>query len=75
MDTSGSFGRALMDLGATHSILCKDEAEGSDVAPDSSRVHPVAHAPGSTLLWQILESKGSTNVEKVTTDSLQVYLT
>lgn len=73
MDTSGTFGRALMDLGTTHSILLKDEAEEIPVVADNSRVHPVAHAPGSTLLWRILESKGSTNVDIVSSDSLQVF--
>ena len=72
MDTSGTFGRALMDLGTTHSILLKDEAEESRNAAGNRRVHPVAHAPGSKLLWQILETEGSCNIDNVTSDNLQV---
>lgn len=72
MDTSGAFGRALMDLGTIHSHLLKDGSEESRVAADNSRVHPVAHAPESKLLWQILETKGSSDIDKVTSDSLQV---
>lgn len=72
MDASGSFGRALIDLGSTHSLLLQDEAEQAGVTSDSSRVHPVAHAPGGTLLWHILESKGSSELENVTSGSLQV---
>ncbi|KAJ7365528.1 hypothetical protein OS493_005640 [Desmophyllum pertusum] len=71
MDTSGTFGRALMDLGTTHSILLKDEAEESRDAAGNRRVHPVAHAPGSKLLWQILETEGSCNIDEVTSDNLQ----
>jgi len=71
MDTSGAFGRALMDLGTIHSHLLKDGSEESRVAADNSRVHPVAHAPESKLLWQILETKGSSDIDKVTSDSLQ----
>ena len=72
MDASGSFGRALIDLGSTHSVLLQDEAVLAGVTSDSSRVHPVAHAPGGTLLWHILESKGSSELENVTSGSLQV---
>ena len=72
MDASGSFGRALIDLGSTHSVLLQDEAVQAGVTSDSSRVHPVAHAPGGTLLWHILESKGSSELENVTSGSLQV---
>ena len=72
MDASGTFGRALIDLGTVHSILLKDEPEGSCVAADDSRVHPVAHAPGGTLLWQILECKGSSDIKDVSSNSLQV---
>ncbi|XP_073248939.1 uncharacterized protein [Porites lutea] len=71
MDASGSFGRALIDLGSTHSVLLQDEAVQAGVTSDSSRVHPVAHAPGGTLLWHILESKGSSELENVTSGSLQ----
>lgn len=72
MDTSGTFGRALMDLGTTNSFFLQGGAEEPCVTAENSRVHPVAHAPGSKLLWQILETKGSSNVDKVTSDSLQV---
>ena len=72
MDTSGTFGRAIMDLGTTHSILLKEDAEESRDTANNRRVHPVAHAPGSKLLWQILETEGSCNIDKVTSDSLQV---
>ena len=74
MDTSGTFGRALMDLGTTHSILLNDDEAESRVTADNRRVHPVAHAPGGKLLWQILETEGSCNIDKITTDSLQVKL-
>ena len=72
MDTSGTFGQALMDLGTTHSILLNDDAIESLVTADNRRVHPVAHAPGSKLLWRILESEGSCSIDRVTADSLQV---
>ena len=72
MDTSGTFGRALMDLGTTHSIFVSDDAVESRVTADKKRVHPIAHAPGSKLLWQILETEGSCNIDKVTSDSVQV---
>ena len=72
MDASGSFGRALIDLGSTHSVLLQDEAEQAGVTSNSNRVHPVAYCPGGTLLWHILESKGSSKLENVTPGSLQV---
>ena len=71
MDSSGTFGRALMDLGTTHSNLIKDGLE-SRVPSDNRRVHPVAQGPGSQLLWRLLETEGSCNLDKVTSDSLQV---
>ena len=72
MDTSGTFGQALMDLGTTHSILLSDDVMESLATADNRRVHPVAHARGSKLLWRILESEGSCSIDKVTADNLQV---
>ena len=63
-----------MDLGTTHSILLNDDEAESRVTADNRRVHPVAHAPGGKLLWQILETEGSCNIDKITADSLQVKL-
>ena len=74
MDSSGIFGRALMDLGTTHSNLIKDGSLESRVPADNKRVHPVAQGPGSQLLWRLLETEGSCNLDKVTSDSLQVRL-
>lgn len=71
MDSSGIFGRALMDLGTTHSNLIKDGSLESRVPADNKRVHPVAQGPGSQLLWRLLETEGSCNLDKVTSDSLQ----
>ncbi|XP_020605919.1 uncharacterized protein LOC110044688 isoform X1 [Orbicella faveolata] len=71
MDTSGTFGQALMDLGTTHSILLTDDVIESLVTADNRKVHPVAHSPGSKLLWRILETEGSCSIDKVTSDSLQ----
>lgn len=71
MDSSGTFGRALMDLGTTHSNLIKDGSLESRVPSDNRRVHPVAQGPGSQLLWRLLETEGSCNLDKVTSDSLQ----
>ena len=72
MDTSGTFGQALIDLGTTHSILLSDDAIETHVTADNRRVHPVAHSPSSKLLWRILETEGSCSIDKVTSDSLQV---
>ena len=61
-----------MDLGTTHSTLPIDSPDESRVIADNRRVHPVAHGPGSKLLWQMLETEGSCNIDKITSDSLQV---
>ena len=71
MDTSGTFGRALMDLGRIHSVALEDETRGSRVTVEH-RVQPVANARGGTLLWQILTFKGLSNVDAVSSESLQV---
>lgn len=70
MDTSGTFGRALMDLGRIHSVALEDETRGSRVTVEH-RVQPVANARGGTLLWQILTFKGLSNVDAVSSESLQ----
>lgn len=73
MDTSGTFGRALMDLGRTHSTILKDETDESCDVIANNRVQPVARGPGGTLLWQILALKGSSGVAALSSESLQVY--
>lgn len=73
MDTSGTFGRALMDLGRTHSTILKDETDESCDVTANSRVQPVARGPGGTLLWQILALKSSSGIAALSSESLQVY--
>lgn len=74
MDTSGTFGRALMDLGRTHSTILKDETDESCDVIANNRVQPVARGPGGTLLWQILALKGSSGVAALSSESLQKVL-
>lgn len=73
MDTSRTFGRALMDLGRAHSTILKDETDESCDATTDNRVQPVARGPGGTLLWQILALKGSAGIAALSSESLQVY--
>lgn len=74
LDTSGTFGRALMDLGRTHSTILKDETDESCDVIANNRVQPVARGPGGTLLWQILALKGSSGVAALSSESLQKVL-
>ena len=75
MDKSGKFGEALMDLGKTHSLLFPETAFSTEGAREDSGVHPAGHASKGTLIWEVLRTAGSTPLDGINLDTVQVMMT